>query len=585
MAEQEQLSRSSRKMQKSSFFGRYVKQLKKRSPNKASIILIFYSVPAFCCMTIIKTVALSLFDTDGSCVMTFSRDDSDIQTNNYKQYLLRTLQTTFTYLTFPIMGWVAEVFIGRTRIMTFSLYSMWIGMIFVTLSYALETITCGLNFNTIKYIGILLGLVYLILGTAGFFANLLAYILEQMISEPSDKLRSSAVWITWGLFIGGTLQFLVFPNDDQAYKNNDSLIGICLIITILLTAAIVVNQIIGSKYFTKIGTAMDNPSKLIWNIMVYAVKQPAGIQRSAFTYWNRDKQSRLDLAKERNGGPYSDEDVEDVKSFWRIFIILVSLIGYHIPASAINDDGLLYIQAYKGSTGFLNSHLLFATVTGSFIFLVLVLELIIIPCIPRLEYAMQSSLRGMGVSYVLLGVCLLSMIILDLIGEGKDDFNSGCYIKTKQQQFTVSFLWYIIPVLLACLSQVANFLFTIQFIMSQAPLRMCGVLTGLFWLVKALGANVAVLIKIPFNATQNVPLSCSFWLFIIHIIICFIGTVCYIKVSIWYRKRKKNVTFLTKEVIEEYYQRQMNESSDAGYPPLLTRSIDYFKYEAAIQDN
>lgn len=604
MAEDDQLihtrSTTNKKMRlnKASFIDRYKKEVKKRSPNKAAIILIFYSIPAFCCLIILKTIALSFLvddsDSSASCLFTFSPvalGNSSLQRHYYKQYLVRTLQTTVTYLAFPIMGWVAEVMVGRTRIVSFSLYSMWIGMISVTLSYALEITTCGLVFNIVKYGGIIIGLVYLILGTAGFFANLLAYTLEQMISEPSEKLRASGWWITWGLFIGNTLQYLVFPTDtpnkqSEYSRNIYSKVGVSLIITVLLTAAIVINQIIGSKHFTRIGTAKDNPSKLIWHIMVYAVKQPVGIRRSALTYWNREKPDRLDLAKERNGGPFLDEDVEDVKSFWRIFIVLVSLIGYHIPVSAINEDGLFYVQLFKDSTDFINSHILFAMVTGTFIVLIPILELVIIPCFPRLEYALQSSLRGMGVSYVLSGICLISMIVLDVIGQSKDDFKSDCYIKTKQQ-YQISFLWFMIPILIACLAQVSSFLFTIQFIMSQAPLRMCGVLTGLFWLVKAVGANVAVLIKVPFDAThipENFALSCSFWLFLIHFVICCVGMACYVKVSQWYRKRKKNITFLTKEVIEEYYERQMNESSGASYPPLLSKSIDYFKYEAALQN-
>ena len=37
--------------------------------------------------------------------------------------------------------------------------------------------------------------------------------------------------------------------------------------------------------------------------------------------------SRLDLAKERYGGPFTTEQVEDVKSFWNILTILLALVG------------------------------------------------------------------------------------------------------------------------------------------------------------------------------------------------------------------------------------------------------------------
>ena len=47
--------------------------------------------------------------------------------------------------------------------------------------------------------------------------------------------------------------------------------------------------------------------------------------RSAFTYCDDEKPTRLDFAKERFGGPFSTETVEDVKTFLRILIMLLAV--------------------------------------------------------------------------------------------------------------------------------------------------------------------------------------------------------------------------------------------------------------------
>ena len=47
--------------------------------------------------------------------------------------------------------------------------------------------------------------------------------------------------------------------------------------------------------------------------------------QSAFTYSGNERPSRMDYAKERYGGPFTAEQVEDVKTFLRILGLLFCL--------------------------------------------------------------------------------------------------------------------------------------------------------------------------------------------------------------------------------------------------------------------
>ena len=49
------------------------------------------------------------------------------------------------------------------------------------------------------------------------------------------------------------------------------------------------------------------------------------IRRSAFTYCEDELPSRLDLGKEKYGGPFTAEQVEDVKAFLVILRVLLIL--------------------------------------------------------------------------------------------------------------------------------------------------------------------------------------------------------------------------------------------------------------------
>ena len=60
------------------------------------------------------------------------------------------------------------------------------------------------------------------------------------------------------------------------------------------------------------------------------------LHRSTFTYSDNYIPSRLDFAKERYGGPFKTEQVENVKTFLRILVVLLSLdpvFMLEVPAS------------------------------------------------------------------------------------------------------------------------------------------------------------------------------------------------------------------------------------------------------------
>ena len=58
----------------------------------------------------------------------------------------------------------------------------------------------------------------------------------------------------------------------------------------------------------------------------YAWNHTCPENRSAFTYWEEDIPPRIDLGKLKYGGPFTTEEVEDTKTFFRIILIFFSLL-------------------------------------------------------------------------------------------------------------------------------------------------------------------------------------------------------------------------------------------------------------------
>ena len=74
---------------------------------------------------------------------------------------------------------------------------------------------------------------------------------------------------------------------------------------------------------------VKNPFRLVYRVIRYAIKNKQPRQRSAFTYCEDYIPSRIDFGKMKYGGPFTTEQVEDVKTvLWLLPIIIIgSVIG------------------------------------------------------------------------------------------------------------------------------------------------------------------------------------------------------------------------------------------------------------------
>ena len=95
---------------------------------------------------------------------------------------------------------------------------------------------------------------------------------------------------------------------------------------------------------------VTNPIKHIAKVLNYARKNKYPRNRSALTYWEQDVPSRFDLGMDKYGGPFSEEEVEDVKTTLRLIpvIVICAMIGIAIHMRifqknhmTVNNDNIL----------------------------------------------------------------------------------------------------------------------------------------------------------------------------------------------------------------------------------------------------
>ena len=75
----------------------------------------------------------------------------------------------------------------------------------------------------------------------------------------------------------------------------------------------------------------------MYKVIKFASEHKDPIRRSGFTYCEDELPSRLDLGKEKYGGPFTTEEVENVKAFVGILGVLLTIGPIFVADIALNE--------------------------------------------------------------------------------------------------------------------------------------------------------------------------------------------------------------------------------------------------------
>ena len=215
----------------------------------------------------------------------------------------------------PLAGWLADVRFGRYRVITLSVWMMWVSSVLLTVGFIVAQL-----FEPYKHIDSKVSVAMLFLmgiGFSGFQANIVQFGVDQLHDASTVEITSFIAWYA-ATFLSGrfSLYFnLICVHDKYA------LLG-PLVVNFHLTIIVVTHSLFNNILIKE--PATQNPFKLVYNVIKYAIKNKYPRQRSAFTYCEDVIPSRIDFGKHKYGGPFTTEQVEDVKVlFWSLIIALV----------------------------------------------------------------------------------------------------------------------------------------------------------------------------------------------------------------------------------------------------------------------
>ena len=422
------------------------------------------------------------------------------------------------FFLYPIFGMMADIWCGRYRMITIGMSITWAGAVLLTLYI--------IFFKNIYIITVLQSVQ--LAGIGIFQASALQFGTDQLKDVPSDQLSSFVHWYVWAQeisadsyrWISTAIDFKMPPTHSQLVQQ--------LLVSGVISFALCFRVIPAGGW--NFGQQLrENPYKLIFGVLKFAWRHKQPIKRSAFTFWEDNIPSRIELGKSKYGGPYTNENVEDVKTFFRISKLLLSLIGFFIcrngfvlPHTASSDGKFPQQYAYKG------------IVSGLVLFSLPLHELAIYP-FTKSYYPGMVKRTFLGTILTLIYVCMTLIF-----------YTITVWNPLEEQTVT----WFtIIP---SICGEFGYLIFTIsilEFIVAQAPQSMRGLLIGVYYCIAyGISQFVAWLLFLPFQDHNN-PLS---YLTIVTAV-GIVGFAIYARVASQYKNRERDEVVNVNLFAESYY--------------------------------
>ena len=566
-------------------------------PSKAAILMLFWTAVVGSIYYYVNLIMIAAL-TDWNSVL-FSESAPSIDFVIYGALAIVTML-------YPVSGLIADVFCGRLRtvgvslllLLVFSLLACVVEIVLFTNNSYLNIFSDPRIFKPEGIIACVIGLITLIvfiIGLAGYQANFIQLGLDQLFEAPSQYLRLFILYTEWVFKLGSIPFILSIPlylcRKKITFQPKLIFILTPSIISVSLITLLIVSRWKRHWFYNEPG--FQNPYKTVFKVIKFAKEHNHPLRRSAFSYSDNYVPSRLDFAKQRYGGPFTTEEVENVKTFLRIVFVLFTigpLFALEVPASNFVFPlfGLHILKhikhpEYNLCTGEYNllgtGSLLHILITIVF-FPVCIVAMVAMPCRKALRFFTRIFI---GATFSLIGVT--SLLMTDVVGhslEAKDNFSNGTqcmfqfhathnvindHVRGLYIYPALNMHWSVLipPSLFFGVGIVLVITASLEFISAQSPQPMKGFLIGIFFSIRGLfqflnsTVTLAFSFKHPWASGEtlsNPPVTnCGFTYFLFTIVVGLIGLLLFSVAVKKYKYRERDEGIFQQQVVEDIYER------------------------------
>ena len=420
-----------------------------------------------------------------------------------------------------------------------------------------------------------------ILGYTFFTANFIQFSVDQLRDAPTRCCVLFLHMLLWTNSFGKTVSITTLihqRNESDATISIQPLVKINLphaytllasfFIIFLSSIIILCVANLKQKWFVT-DKIRGNPYKLVANVLLFALKHKSPIRRSAFTFCEDELPSRIDFSKRRYGGPYSTDQVENVKVLLNILKVLFSsgpvffLEFAAIIISTGHHSRIDYIKHYFSSV-YLGPDLL------SSVFIIFTLPLHVFFIKPLLEKCAPTLtlnyFKRIGLSILILTAFIVMYLLYDGLAYEFDSNHyslfKSCTISNSSAILNWSIVYIpqeymlIILTILFALSHMLLYISMWELICSQSPENMKGLLFGLLFAIRAFFQSLSVLLLLPiiYNWKSTI-LGCRTGYSLLNVSVGIVTLMLFVVCARKYKYRKRDDICNVYKFAEDYYSK------------------------------
>ena len=456
-----------------------------------------------------------------------------VHTFNIFEYI-ETFMSVLFYVSLTVVGLYTDLKFSRLNVVLFTATIGVCGTSMFIVQSALPTTTwiTYIASPILTYSKRFLAIVALSLGA------------DQLYEASSQQLSTYVWWYYWCLSLGWSFAAIAacWKNNSLIYNVSITSLHLFGVIIILLTGFVF------KKYFIH-HTPFRNPLKLIYNVLKFAWKNKYPVQRSALTYWEHKHPSRINLGKDKYGGPFTEAEVEDVKAFFCLIPLIIVIAIVYVPVQPIARLSTNLHQTID------------QCLLNSTYFVYYAVQIVAIPIHQFCKNYFRcniSMLQLIGLGLLLQALSRFGYVAIDLFVTTQEDNNQTCLFQANNNNsqnipFVQNTYVFLIPNVIAAIGSLFILPGTVRFVFAQAPYSMRSILIGLWYsnngLFELIGWKITVFIR----HSPSMKPSCEFSIFLMNLIVSCLAFVLFILLSARYKLRSRGDCFNPHAIAESYY--------------------------------
>ena len=448
----------------------------------------------------------------------------------------------------PVAGWMGDSLFGRYRAIIVGVFATMLSfLILLCATVMLQFIRTPIPaIATVLYLYMLV----IVCSMGNVYTNALPFIIDQMIGASADDISAIVQWYYWSTILGLSVSYFISIFPIEQLQQNSLVISLTIIF--LCLSSVLITDCLCHKWLD-IHYKSSSPFKTIFKVLNYARKTKYPEHRSAFTYIDEEEPSRLDYGKHKFGGPFTEEEVEDVKTIFRLLPVFLNICG-----ASINSMTNAFILLSTTLDLHYNTIILF------------VLPLLLIPAyrfivFPLLHNHIPSLLRRAGAGLVIILIGNLFNLTVDTI-EHLHSNNTQCMFSDTSHGsaniLSIPLYWLLISATVSGVGQTLLLCSSLEFVMAQSPNRMRGVMMGLATVFLGFGCLVLYGLQRVLAHFSNATPSCGFYYYLVLSILLILSLVLFTIAAKRYKLRERDRHINIQAIAEEHYERYLDQEEE-----------------------